>query len=63
MFDSAIFDPAIFDTVDYTGTRFLQVIAELEKHSVTTAWIDYEWIEPGWADWTPLDEVLARLEK
>lgn len=42
---------------------FADVIARLEKKNVSTNWIDYEWIEAGLADNTPLDDVLARLQK
>ena len=45
------------------GTMFDDVIARLEKKNVSVNWIDYEWIEAGLADHTPLDDVLARLQK
>jgi len=48
---------------DPSKTRFSEVLAQLEKKNVSTNWIDYEWIEAGLADHTPLDEVLARLQK
>jgi hypothetical protein len=37
-------------------------LTDLEKQDVSKSWIDYEWIEPGLADYTPLDEVLIGLE-
>jgi hypothetical protein len=65
-FYSATWDNGVWDNANWDwifSTLFHEVATELEKHSVSTNWIDYEWIEAGLADSTPLDEVLARLEK
>ena len=35
-----------------------KIIAAMEKTSVSKCYIDYRFIDPGLADWTPLDERL-----
>jgi hypothetical protein len=40
------------------GTLLKVIIANMEKTSVGYTLIDYLYIEPGYADYTPLDERL-----